>query len=133
MLNTAILKALRKQGELEEDFKEVIKKLGHLEKQKKFLGEILSELYRVDEVFEGVALSFLGGSILAPGEDIDRYCEVYPNAHNCGKTWGLNLRRGGYDAGGEWRGANWPDEDSATLAGKLWVAKGTVPPRDGKE
>ena len=133
MKNSSIIRNLKKHRELQEEFKEVSRQLRILEKRRDSLQGTLENLARVDEVFEGVALSFSLGDICPVSEDIQRYCNIYSNAHNGGKTWGLNLREFRNSSGGEWRGADWPDRDSATLAGKRWITEGTVPPMNGKE
>lgn len=92
--------------------------------------EILT-LERVDEIYNGVALSicdFGGYSINAVDYKLTpRSAHVYKNAQNK-RTWGLRTYDNNYGRRGEkWFGANWKIKKEVMKAAKDWIVSGTVP------
>lgn len=91
------------------------------------LSEEIRELGRVTEVLDGVALQRVGGFVAAAGEEITRCAEVYPNAHNNGRTYGLHTYTDAFGRQGErWWGAGW-ERSAAQAAADTWVVQGIAP------
>jgi len=137
MKNAEIVRDLPKLSFLKHEQKSLEAQIKGLEKQRRRLEEEINTLEDVTEVFEGVALHVNDKNYaMGPALDVHpvdnterRYAEVYPNAHNEGKDFGLKLRSYGQAAGGggeDWRGCGWAYAD-AVLVGKCWAAHGTKP------
>jgi len=106
-------------------------------KQEQQLQREVDLLDRVTEIFEGVALAvnekaYDNGPALdvhAVSYDIQRWADVYPNAHNGGQDWGVRFRdTSGAGPGGreKWGGTGWPFAE-ACAAARAYVAHGTEP------
>ena len=91
------------------------------------LEQELRTLAVITEVVEGIALKRQGGWIEAAGDDIKRCADIYPNAHNGGKTYGLHTYTDAFGRAGErWHGANLSKAEAEQIA-MTWVLKGTRP------
>jgi hypothetical protein len=91
------------------------------------LDEELEVLDRVTSVSEGIALTGRGGQggwIEALGDDVRRCAEIYPNAHNGGRTFGLYTYTDSFGRQGEqWHGADL-NRAEAQMAAMAWVVRG---------
>jgi hypothetical protein len=134
MKNADIIRALPQLKSLKYDLEATKRQLRNLEKQQRQLEHEIDALGKVTEIFEGVALhvdeqTYAHGvncNVSAVDDSTRRYAEVYPNAHNVSKDWGLKLRVFGQQSGGgseDWRGTDWGYND-AVLVAKRWVAHG---------
>jgi len=135
--NADIVRDLPKLSFLKHEQKALEAQIKGLEKQRRRLEEEINTLEDVTEIFEGVALHVNDKAYqYGPACDVNpvdnterRYAEIYPNAHNEGKDFGLKLRLYGQSSGGggeDWRGTGWAYAD-AVLVGKRWAAHGTKP------
>jgi hypothetical protein len=96
------------------------------------LDEELRVLDQVTEVSEGIALLRRGERdrwVEALGDDIRRCAEIYPNAHNGGRTFGLYTYTDPFGRQGEqWHGAGL-SQTEAQMAAMAWVVRGVRPSR----
>jgi hypothetical protein len=85
----------------------------------------LRELDKITEIADGIALRRgEGGWIEAVGDDIRRCAQIYPNAHNSGKTYGLYTYTDSFGRAGErWHGFNFSKAEAEQLA-LTWVLRG---------
>lgn len=137
MKNAEIVKAYPDRKALRADHEALKRQIANLMKQEQRLQRELTLLDSVTEIFEGVALAvnaknYDNGPALdvhAVDFSIARWADVYPNAHNGGKDWGLKMRDTGSPTGlsGEkWGGTGWPFAE-ACAAARAYVAHGTEP------
>lgn len=137
MKNAEIVKAYPHRKTLRAEHEALKKQIKNLLKQEQQLQREVDLLDRVTEIFEGVALTvnekaYSDGPALdvhAVSYDIQRWADVYPNAHNGGKDWGIHFRdTSGSAPGGRetWGGTGWPFAE-ACAAARRYVAHGTVP------
>lgn len=137
MKNAEIVKAYPNRKELRAEHEALKTKIKNLVKQEQQLQREVGLLDRVTEIFEGVALTVNkkdygdgpGLDVHAVSYDIQRWADVYPNAHNGGKDWGLKMRdTSGSAPGGreKWGGTGWPFAE-ACAAARRYVAHGTAP------
>jgi hypothetical protein len=135
--NAEIVKALPNLKSLQYEHEALKRQIQNLTKQEQQLQREIGVLGRVTEIFEGVALTvnekaYANGPALdvhAADFSLARWADVYPNAHNGGKDWGLNMR----DTSGagparreKWGGTGWPFAE-ACAAARAYVAHGTEP------
>lgn len=108
--------------------------LESLEKEIATLTERVEAAEDVSYIHKGVPMEEIGisgrYSIFPVSDTMERYADIYRNAHN-NRTWGLNLRHYGYDVGGEWMGAKWKTKKACVEAAKEWIATGTEPEFNG--
>jgi hypothetical protein len=91
------------------------------------LEQELRALSVITGVIDGIALKRSRGWIEAVGDDIKRCADIYPNAHNGGKTYGLYTYTDAFGRAGErWHGANLTRAQAEQIA-MTWVLKGTRP------
>lgn len=137
MKNAEIVKAYPNRKELRAEHEALKQQIKRLMKQEQQLQREVGLLDRVTEIFEGVALSvdekdYSDGPALdvhAVDYSIGRWADVYPNAHNGGKDWGLKLRDNsgaGPGSGENWCGTGWPYAE-ACAAARRYVAHGIAP------
>lgn len=137
MKNAAIIRALPDHKSLRHEHEALKRQIKSLLKQEQQLQREVDTLDRVTEVFEGVALSVderptIYGRDLdvhAVGDDIDRWADVYANAHNNGADYGLRFRfrrANGMSPAEDWQGTGWAWKDACLMA-RQFVAHGTVP------
>jgi len=136
MKNDAIIKAHPNRKALHAEHDALKLKIKNLMKQEQQLQRELGLLDRVTEIFEGVALTvnekaYGDGPALdvhAVCYEIQRWADVYPNALNKGKDWGVHFRDTSTQNGGreKWGGTGWPF-DEACAAARAYVAHGTEP------
>jgi hypothetical protein len=143
MKNDAIVKALPNLKMLKHEREALQRQIKNLHKQEQQLQHEITLLDRVTEIFEGIALTvndkaYENGPALdvhAVDFGIARWADVYPNAHNKGKDWGLNMRdTSGANMGGRkiWGGTGWPFAE-ACAAARTYVAHGIEPDKTHTE
>lgn len=136
MKNAEIIKAYPNRKSLRAEHEALKQQIKNLMKQEQQLQREVTLLDRVTEIFEGVALTvnekaYGDGPALdvhAVSYDIQRWADVYPNAHNKGADWGLKMRDTSTQNGGreKWGGTGWPFVE-ACAAARAYVAHGTEP------
>lgn len=143
MKNAEIVKAYPNRKALRAEHEALKEQIKKLMKQEQQLQREVGLLDRVTEIFEGVALTvnekaYGDGPALdvhAVAYDIQRWADVYPNAHNGGKDWGIHFRdTSGNRPGGRetWGGTGWPFPE-ACAAARAYVAHGTEPDKGWQE
>ncbi len=136
MKNAEIVKAHPNRKALRAEHEALKRQIANLVKQEQQLQREVTLLDRVTEIFEGVALTvnekaYGDGPALdvhAVSYDIQRWADVYPNAHNKGADWGIHFRDTSTQNGGreKWGGTGWPFVE-ACAAARAFVAHGTEP------
>jgi len=134
--NAAIVKAYPNRKVLRAEHEALKKQIKNLLKQEQQLQREVDLLDRVTEIFEGVALT-VNDKAYSDGPALDvhavdytlgRWADVYPNAHNKGKDWGIHFRdnSGSGFRREDWGGCGWPYAE-ACLVARRYVAHGTQP------
>jgi len=133
--NVEIVKAYPNRKALRAEHEALKRQIKGLLKQEEQLQREITLLDRVTEIFEGIALTvndkaYDNGPAIdvhAVSYDIRRWADVYPNAHNNGKDWGLNIRdTSGQNRREKWSGTGWPYAE-ACAAARAYVAHGIEP------
>jgi hypothetical protein len=126
--NTEVVKVYGKLATLKAKRKDLLRTIRTAERSLKKIEAAIDVAEKVDAIVDGVALSLFGGYVKAVSEEISRFAEWYPNAHNGGKTWGLRTYSDFFGRKGEiWHGADWPNQATAKDAAFAWVTKGVRP------
>ncbi len=125
LTNRQVVSAYRNLPKLKREHKELEKEAAKLQRRLGALGEKIYYAKLVDEIVDGIALT---GNYNAVGDDIQRYADIYLNAHNK-KTWGIHFKRWTDDYRvyvDGWGGADNTEEEVNKWA-KDWIVKGILP------
>ena len=127
MNNAAIIRNLPARADKKAELKATKRALAADIRKVERLEEVVDVLDQVAEVINGVAVVRYRTMLVALGDDINRRAEVYPNAHNNGKTFGVRTFDDGYN-GERFHGYNFTKAEADQMA-ETWVTKGIRPDR----